>query len=76
MPQVKYLDKVLRFVDYVINQDWTMDQFANLGAPTNGANHARKARKQIQVVKQSATETRCCLSIILGDMADDFSEIV
>lgn len=32
--------------------------------------------KQIHVVEQCVTKTSCCLVVILGNVADDFSEVV
>ena len=51
MPEMKYLNDVFMFADYVISRNWAVNQFANLGALPNNAAHPRKTGKQIQVVK-------------------------
>ena len=76
MPDVNYLNQPFAFLDDVVNQDRTVHQFADLGTLTNRSSHSRKARKQIQMIKQRVSETHCRLGIILGNVADDLREIV
>lgn len=52
-----------------------MLQFSYAGPFSDRATHARKPAKQIHVVKQSAPKTHGSLAVVLGNMADDFSEI-
>jgi hypothetical protein len=51
-------------------------QFSNLRPPSDDAAHARKAGEQIDVVQQGAAEARGRVRVVLGDVADDFGEIV
>jgi hypothetical protein len=75
VPKVKQFDDVFIFVDSIINNNWTMVQFSDAGALSDCATHARKLAEQIHMVEQRATKTSGCLVVILGNEADDFSEV-
>lgn len=75
MPEVKYLNPAFAFLDSVVSKNWAMHKFSHLRTFTNDPSHAREARKQIQMIEQRVPEARCGLSIVLGNMADDFGEI-
>jgi len=53
-----------------------MQQFANARPFSDGASHARKARQQVHVVKQSIAKTRSRFSVVFGNVADNLGEIV
>ena len=75
MPKVKQFDDVLIFVDSVINNNGAMVQFSNARAFSDCATHSRKLAEQIHMVEQRVTKTSGCLVVILGNEADDFSEV-
>ena len=76
MPEVEHFHKTLVFTDLVIDQNRAMQQFANARPFSDGASHARKARQQVHVVKQSIAKTRSRFSVVFGNVADNLGEIV
>jgi hypothetical protein len=74
--EVKHLDEAFIFTDSVVNKNRAMLQFSYAGPFSDSATHAGKPAKQIHVVKQCAPKTHGSFAIVLGNMADDFSEIV
>ncbi len=75
MPKVKQFDDVFIFVDSIINNNGAMVQFSNAGALSERATHPRKLAEQIHMVEQCSSKTPCCLVVIFGNVADDFSEV-
>jgi hypothetical protein len=53
-----------------------MLQFSYAGPLSDRATHAGKPAKQIHVVEQCVAKTHGSFAIVLGNVADDFSEIV
>ena len=76
MTEVKHLDDVFVFTDSVVNKNGAMLQLSYAGPFSDCATHAGKSAKQIHMVEQCAAKTDGSLAIVLGDVADDFSEVV
>ena len=75
MTDVKHLHEALIFADPVVNQNWTVLQFAYAGPFSNAAAHSWKTGEQIHVVEQSVAKTRSGLAVIFGNVTDDLGEI-
>jgi len=73
---VEDFDEVSVFTDLVVHENGAVRQFSNTNLFTNCAAHARESTQQFHMVEQRTTESLCSLGIILGDMTDDFSEVV
>jgi hypothetical protein len=73
--EVKHFDGVFIISNSVVNNYGTMLQFSDAGTFSDCATHAREPAKQIHVIEQSAAKTLGGLVIVLGNMADDFSEV-
>ncbi len=76
MTEVKHLNDALILTDPVVHKNGTMLQFSYAGPLSDRATHAGKPAKQIHVVEQCVAKTHGSLAIVLGNVADDFSEIV
>jgi hypothetical protein len=74
--KVKHFNDALVFLDSVVNENGTVLQLAHAGPFSNCATHAGEPAEQIDVVEQGAAKTHGCFAIVLGNMADDFSEVV
>ena len=55
---MKNFDEALVFADLVVNENWTVEQFAHPRAFSNGATHAGKASQQLNMIKQGIAEAR------------------
>ncbi len=73
---MKNFDDLLIVVGRVVNQNRAVKEFADLGTFSHQGPHSRKASEKIDVVEQRTAKTRSCLGVILGDISDDFREIV
>jgi len=76
MTEVKNLYEPLFFLDLIVNQNRAMQQLADPRSFPDGATHVRKASEQINVVQQRTSKAGGCLGVVLGNVADDFREIV
>ena len=75
MTEVKYFDEPLILADSVVNQNGAMVQFSHAGPFSDRPTHAWKPSQQVHVVKQGPAKTHRGLAIVLGNIADYFSEI-
>ena len=73
---MKNFDDLLIVVGRVVNQNRAVKELADLGTFSHQSPHSRKASEKIDVVEQRTAKTRSCLGVILGDISDDFCEIV
>jgi hypothetical protein len=73
--EVEHFDDAFIFPDPVINKNGAMLQFSNAGPFSDCATHAGEPAQQIHVVEQSASKTSGGLTIVLGNVTDDFSEV-
>jgi hypothetical protein len=73
--EVKDFHEVLIFADTVINKNGAMLQFSYAEPFSNRATHSGEPAQQIHTVEQSAAKTTGGLAVILGNIADYFSEI-
>jgi len=76
MPKVKDFDDVGLFVGLVVNENWAVQEFAHTRPFSRDATHPGEASEQVNVVQQRTAKARGCLSVVPGNMTDDFSEIV
>src|SRR5580700_7659584 len=76
MPQVENFHHTFVFAQLVIDQNWAVREFSDPRPFADCAAHAGKPSQKLDVVQQRVSETRSSFSVIFGDMADDFSEIV
>jgi hypothetical protein len=76
MAAVENFDEPRVIVYSIVNQYRAMYEFANLRPFADRAGHARKATEQIHVVEQGAAKARCSVQVVLGNVSDDFGEIV
>jgi hypothetical protein len=76
MTDVKDLDFAPGFPDVVINEKWAVRQFSNAGPFPNQSTHARELSQQVDVLDQRTAEAGGSFRVILGNVADDFREIV
>jgi len=76
MTEVENFNDVAVFADLVVNQNRAMGKFTHPRSLANGSTHAGKAAQQFDVVEQGTAETSSGFTVVLGDMADNFGEIV
>ena len=76
MTEVKHFDDVCIFTDSVVNKNGAMLQLSNAVTLSDGATHAGKPRKQIHVVEKSLAKPHCGIAVVLGNVPNDFGEIV
>src|SRR5277367_2793806 len=67
---------MLVLVDAVVDQDWAVDQLADVAASSDQGTHARESGQQINVIEKGAAEAGGGLVVIFGDAADDLVDIV
>lgn len=73
---MEYLHEALVLADSVVRQNGAMREFTHPRPRADGASHAGKTTQQFDVIEQGIAETRGRFTIVLGNAADDFSEIV
>jgi hypothetical protein len=75
MTEVKHFDDVFVFANPVVNKNGAVLQFPYARPFSYCATHAGEQAKQIHMVEKSAAKTHGCLAIVLGNVADDVSEV-
>jgi hypothetical protein len=73
---VKNLDFALRLADVIVDEEWAVYQFADVGTFSNQAADARKTGQQIDMLDQRTAKVGGGVRVIFGNAANDFSEIV
>ena len=76
MAQMKNFDQAFIFMDTVVDQDWAVNQFADLPTFSDSAAHAWKANQQFNVVEEGIAKAIGSFDIVLGYMAENDVEIV
>jgi hypothetical protein len=76
MPQVENIHHVSIFTQLVADQNAGMREFLDSRPFADHTAHTGKPGQQADVVQQRSPETRSSLSIVFGNVPDDFSEIV
>jgi hypothetical protein len=76
MAQVKDLDQASLLVDLVVRQDWAMPQLSHPRPLADSASQAQRTDQQIQMVEPGFGKTGGGLSIVVGNVADNFREAV
>lgn len=76
MAEVENLCQVPIFVDLVVDQNRTMHKLSDPRPFSDYCAHARKTSEQIHVVQQRNAVAGGRLGVFLGNVADDFGEIV
>jgi hypothetical protein len=74
--EVKLFHETLVFTDLVVDKDWAMQKLAYAPPFSDGAANARKTRQQFHMVKQRIAKPRSCFIVVLGNVTDDFGEVV
>jgi len=74
--EVKYFDSTHVFVDLIVDEDGTVQEFANTDAFSNDRAHARKTGQQLDVVEKGFAKTRSRFTVIFSNVTDDIPEIV
>jgi len=74
--EVQDLDGVRLLNDPVIDEKWTVDQFAHAATLRDWHAHARESDKQIDVIEKRTAKAERGLCVVVGDAADDFVKIV
>jgi hypothetical protein len=76
MASVENFDEPRVIVYSIVNQYRAMYEFANPRPFADHAGHARKATEQVHVVEQRAAKAGRSVQVVLGNIGDDFGEIV
>jgi hypothetical protein len=76
MTKVKHFDNVLIFADSVVNENRAVLEFSYAGTFSDRATHPGESAQQIHVIQYGVAKARGGFAIIIGNMADDFSEVV
>jgi len=73
---MKHFDCLHVFVDQVVDEDRAMQQLSDFSAFSDHGAHAREAGEQVNMIEQGIAEEGCGFAVVLGNVADDFGEIV
>ena len=73
VPQVENFHQASVFPQMVINKNGAMREFSDSRPFADRTAHTRKPSQEFNVVQQRVSKTRSSLSVIFGDVADDFS---
>jgi hypothetical protein len=76
MAEVKNFHGVLVFTDSVVCKNGAVFQFPDSRALSDCPAHMRKPAKQIHMVEQGITKMTSGLTVVLGNITDDFREVV
>ena len=71
--QVEDFHETSVFTQLVIDENGAMREFSDSRPFADRAAHAGKPSQEFDVVQQRVSKTRSSLSVIFGDVADDFS---
>lgn len=74
MPEMQNFHLLLVFSELVIHQDWAMRKFPHTRPLADGGAHVGKASQQFDMVQQGVAEAGSGLGVVVGNVADDFSE--
>jgi hypothetical protein len=74
--QVKDFYQMFVLPKLVIDQNWAVRQFSHPSSLTDCAAHAWESRQQVHMVEQGIAKAPRGVSIVFGNAADDFSEVV
>ncbi len=73
---MKNLYEPLLFVDLVVDQNRAVDEFTHPRPFADSVSNAGETTEQIDMIQQGVAETRRDIGIILGDIPDNFREVV
>lgn len=73
MPDVEDFHQTSVFTQFVIDENGAMREFSDPRPFADHTAHAGKPSQEFDVVQQRVSKTRSSLSVIFGDVADDFS---
>ena len=76
MADVNNLDFTFGFADVIVDEKWAVQQFADLRPFSNQASHTWETGEQLDVLDQGPAKVGGSLCILLGNVANDFGEIV
>ena len=76
MPQVENFHHMSVFSQLVIDKNGAMRKLADSRSFADRTTHTGEPSQQFDMVQQRSSETRSSLSVVFGNVADDFSEIV
>jgi hypothetical protein len=72
---MKDFDDLALFMDPIIDQDWCVDQLADVGASGNGASDVRKPSQQLHVIENCSSKSFCAGREVSPGVLDDLLEI-
>jgi len=73
VPQMEDFHQTSVFSQLVIDENGAMREFSDSRPFADRTAHTRKPSQEFDVVQQRVSKTRSSLSVIFGDVADDFS---
>ena len=72
---MKHFDEVLILANPIVGNDGAVVQFSDARSLSEQATHAGESAEQLYVIEQSVTESRSSLTIITGNVRDNFGEV-
>ena len=72
---MKHFDEVLILSNPIVGNNGAVVQFSDSRSLSEQATHARESAEQLYVIEQSVTESRSSLTIITGNVRDNFGEV-
>jgi hypothetical protein len=73
MPEVEDFHQTSVFTQLVIDENGAMREFSDSRLFADRTAHGGKPSQEFYVIQQRVSKTRSSLSVIFGDVADDFS---
>ncbi len=75
MSEMKDFDESAVFMNLVIDQNWAVQQFADVRPFSHETTHAGITSQQFHMIEQGVAKTAGSLIVVFGDIANDLSEI-